>query len=124
LKTDFTITESYTLTKEKLKQRLYIISYYFIAVVFLVSGISKILNPENLLNTLNTTLTFIDVNILILIATALPVIEIALGLMLILPVTMGKIWRSHDKSKTKETLSATVILFAAFFLFSIYGTIT
>ncbi len=112
MKTDFTITESYTLTKEKLKQRLYIISYYFIAVVLSLSGISKILNPENLLNTLNTTLTFIDVNILILIATALPVIEIALGLMLIL------------KIKVKGTLIATVILFAVFFLFSIYGTIT
>jgi len=36
---------------------------------------------------------------------------------------MGKIWRSNDKSKTKETLISTVILFAVFFLFSIYGTI-
>jgi hypothetical protein len=37
---------------------------------------------------------------------------------------MGKIWRSHDKSKTKETLSATVILFAAFLIFAIYGFIS
>ncbi|MFZ2323375.1 MAG: MauE/DoxX family redox-associated membrane protein [Ignavibacteriaceae bacterium] len=116
MKTDFTITGSYTLTKEKLKQNLYVISFYFIAVVLLVSGISKILNPENLLNTLNATLTFLGENILILIATVLPVLEIALGLMLILPVPMGKI-------KTKETLIATLILFAVFFLFSIYGTI-
>lgn len=111
MKTEFTITEGYFLTKEKLKQKLYVISYYLIAVVLLVSGISKILNPENLLNTLNTTLTFLGGNILILIATVLPVLEIALGLMLLL------------KTKVKKTLIATVILFAAFFLFSIYGTI-
>jgi hypothetical protein len=124
LKTEFTITEGYPLTKEKLKQKLYVISYYFIAVVLSLSGISKILNPENLLNTLNTTLTFLGGNIIILIATVLPVLEIALGLMLMLPVPMGKIWRSHDKSKTKETLLTTVILFATFLIFAIYGFIS
>lgn len=111
MKTDFTITENYTLTKEKLKQRLYIISYYFIAVVLLVSGISKILNPENLLNTLNTTLNFLGENIIILIATVLPVLEIGLGLMLML------------KIKTKETFFVATMLFAIFLVFAIYGTI-
>lgn len=87
------------------------LAYYIIAFILLVSGIIKIISPENFLNTLNTTLNFLSESIIILIAAALPVIEIALGLMLVL------------RTKVKETLAAAVILFSIFLLFSIYGTI-
>jgi hypothetical protein len=118
-----TFNQKFLLTKENIIPKLFSLAYYFIALVLLFSGFSKIFDPENFLKVLNVTLGFHGENILILIATALPVIEIALGLMLMLPVPMGKIWRSNDKSKVKETLIATVILFAVFFLFSIYGTV-
>jgi hypothetical protein len=123
LKTDTILIQKSSLSKETIKPKLFVLAYYFIALVLLFSGINKVIAPETFLNTLNTTLGFLGENILILIATALPVIEIALGFMLMLPVPMGKIWRSNDKSKVKETLIATVILFAVFFLFSIYGTV-
>lgn len=87
------------------------LAYYFIALVLLISGISKILNPENFLNTLNVTLNFIGENITILIATALPVIEVSLSLMLLF------------KIKVKAALLITLILFIGFLLFAVYGFI-
>lgn len=106
-----TFNQKFFLTKENIIPKLFSLAYYFIALVLLFSGFSKIIDPENFLKVLNITLGFLGENIIILIATALPVFEIALGLMLML------------KIKTKETLFVAVILFAVFFLFSIYGTI-
>ena len=103
--------QKFPLAKDNIKQKLFESAYYFIVAVLLFSGFSKIIDPENFLKTLNTTLNFLGESIIIFIATALPVIEIAIGLMLLL------------KIKTKETLFVVVILFAAFLLFSIYGTI-
>jgi len=98
-------------SKHSLKSILILLTHYLIAGVLLFSGVSKIIYPENFIKVLNTTLGFLGEDILMLIATLLPVIEIALGLMLIL------------KIKVNETLIATVILFTAFLLFAIYGTI-
>lgn len=111
MKTDTISIQKFSLSKETIKPKLFALAFYLIAVILLVSGISKIIDPENFLNTLNTTLAFLGENIIILIATALPVLEIAIGLMLVL------------KIKIKETLIATVILFSAFLLFAFYGTI-
>jgi hypothetical protein len=60
--------------------------------VLLFSGVSKIIYPENILNVLNITLNFLGEDILMLIAALLPVIEIALGTMILM------------KIKVKETL--------------------
>lgn len=89
----------------------YYFFYYSIAIILLFSGFSKIIDPENFLKVLNVTVDFLGENIIVITATALPVIEVALGLMLIL------------KLKVKGTLIATLLLFSAFTLFAIYGFI-
>ncbi|AFH48388.1 Hypothetical protein IALB_0676 [Ignavibacterium album JCM 16511] len=112
MKTILTSSEKVPLISRNVKQKFYTVSYYFIAVILLVSGVSKIINPENFIKVLNVTLGFLGENIIVLTATALPVIEIALGLMLML------------KIKVKEVLIATLLLFSAFALFAIYGFIS
>lgn len=107
---DNTFNQKFFLTKENITPKLFSLAYYFIALVLLFSGFSKIIEPENFLNTLNTTLGFLGENIIVLIATLLPVFEIALGTMLIL------------KIKLKETSIAVLFLFVGFIGFSIYGT--
>jgi len=87
------------------------ISYYFICLVLLVSGIAKIIDPSDLLNTLNPTLNFLDENIIVLIAAIISIIEITVGLFLLL------------KIKVKESLVTTVFLFAVFTIFAVYGFI-
>jgi hypothetical protein len=104
----FSLTKT-TLSPTKLG---YYFFYYSITIILLFSGFSKIIDPENFLKVLNVTLGFLGENIIVLTATALPVIEIALGLMLIL------------KIKVKEALIATLLLFSAFALFAIYGFIS
>jgi hypothetical protein len=106
-----TFNQKFLLTKENIIPKLFSLAYYFIVLVLLFSGFSKIIDPENFLKVLNITLGFLGGNILILIATVLPVLEIALGLMLIL------------KIKVKETLIAVLLLFVAFTAFAIYGTL-
>lgn len=103
----FSLTKT-TLSPSKLG---YYFFYYSITIILLFSGFSKIIDPENFLKVLNVTLGFLGANIIVLTATALPVFEIVLSLMLML------------KIKTKEILFATAILFAAFLIFAIYGTI-
>ena len=111
MKTELAITEVFFLSQGKAKQKLYVISYYLIAVVLLISGASKIANPENLITILNRTLSFLNEDIIILISTLLPVLELTLGLML-----MFKQWVSMS-------LFMSVILFVSFLLYSIYGTL-
>ncbi|NDK10325.1 DoxX family membrane protein [Candidatus Gracilibacteria bacterium] len=84
--------------------------YYFIAVVLLFSGVTKIVDPIPMMETMKAVFK-VNENLLILAATILPVIEIVLGLMLIF------------NKQTKKTLFAATILFFCFFAFSIYGTI-
>jgi hypothetical protein len=103
--------QKYLLTKKNIVPKLFSLAYYFIALVLLFSGISKVIDPENFLKVLNVTLSFLGENIIVLIATLLPVFEIALGIMLILNV------------KVEETLIAVLLLFVAFTVFAIYGTI-
>ena len=83
---------------------------YIIAAVLLISGISKILDPLPLIETLKA-FTKLSEDILIITATILPVIEIGLGLLLML------------KIKPKPVLYGTLILFTVFLVFSVYGTI-
>ncbi len=104
----FSLTKT-TLSPTKLG---YYFFYYSIAILLFFSGFSKIIDPENFLKVLNITVGSLGENFIILTATALPAFEIALSLMLVL------------KIKTKETLIVTVILFAVFLIFSIYGFIS
>lgn len=84
MKTFLTSLDNAPLFKGNIKQKFFIVSSYFTAFVLLGSGISKIVNPETFLKVLNITIGFLGENIIVLIATILPVIEIALGLMLLL----------------------------------------
>ncbi|PIQ08944.1 MAG: methylamine utilization protein [Ignavibacteriales bacterium CG18_big_fil_WC_8_21_14_2_50_31_20] len=84
--------------------------YYFIVIVLLFSGISKIVNPMPMLETMKAVFK-VNESLLILAATILPIIEIGFGLMLVFNIL------------TKKTLFAVTILFFCFFAFSVYGTI-
>lgn len=97
------------LTWAKPSSILWWVLYYFISAVLLFSGVSKIIDPVPMIETMKATFR-IDESFLIFAATGLPIIEIALGLMLVFKV------------QTKKTLLATLLLFFGFFVFSIYGT--
>jgi len=98
------------MNRDKVKNILYYAGFYLLAGVLLFSGISKIIDPMPLIETLKLV-TKLPEEFLIIIATVLPVIEIGLGLLIILRI------------KPKPVLLATLILFSAFFVFSVYGTI-
>ena len=83
---------------------------YIVAAVLLISGISKILDPMPLIETLKAFIKLPE-DITILIATILPVLEIGLALLLMLEI------------KPKPVLYGTLILFTLFLAFSVYGTI-
>jgi uncharacterized membrane protein YphA (DoxX/SURF4 family) len=104
--TDFSVF----IKSSNIKSSAYSIGYYLIAVVLLFSGISKILNPIPLIETLKL-IAKVPEEMLIIVAAVLPIVEISLGVLLIL------------KLKPKPVLLTTLVLFAAFFLFSVYGTI-
>ncbi|MCX6149231.1 MAG: methylamine utilization protein [Ignavibacteriales bacterium] len=93
-----------------LNKLFYYTGYYFIAAVLFVSGVSKIIDPQPFLETLNL-IKYLPEEVRIAIATALPMIELVLAVLII-----GKI-------KVKITLLHTTVLFSAFFAFSLYGTI-
>ena len=96
--------------KSKIPNLHYLIGYYFITAVLLFSGITKILDPLPLIETLKL-ITIIPESLQILIATLLPVVEIGLAVLMIM------------KIKQKATLTAVTTLFAFFLAFSIYGTV-
>ncbi len=91
-----------------LRQYLYATAYYFIAIVLLAAGMFKIYDPAPLLETLEL-LSFINNSFSIVIATILPVIEIAIGILLLTGI------------KTKIAVISAAGLFWFFFAFSIYG---
>ena len=98
------------MNREKAKNIAYYAGLYLIAGVLLLSGISKIIDPMPLIETLKLVAKLPE-DILIIIATILPIIEIGLGVLIVL------------KIKPKPVLMATLALFAFFFVFSVYGTI-
>ncbi len=91
-----------------LQKSLYLFSYYFLAVLLLFTGISKIIDSQPLIETIQIT-NLIEDSFIIPLTSLLPVIEISLGIMLILKV------------KIKTTLRIVTTLFIFFFLFSLYG---
>ena len=93
---------------ENIRKYLYYSVYYFIIIVLLFSGITKILDPLPLIKTLEAFKLFSD-TINIFISTTLPILEIGLALLLIL------------KKNQKIILSVTLFLFTGFLFYSIYG---
>lgn len=85
------------------------ITYYCIVIILIFSGISKIVNPIPLLDTLKLFPFSEDLNLIVTLL--LPLFEIILGLLLIL------------KIKMKTTLLIVSLLFLSFVAFSIYVTI-
>ncbi|NMC98616.1 MAG: methylamine utilization protein [Bacteroidales bacterium] len=89
---------------------LFSASFYFLIALLLFSGISKVLDPQPVLETIKAVINASE-ELQIATATLLPVLEITLGVMLLLRI------------RAKETLIAVTILFLFFFLFSVYGTV-
>jgi hypothetical protein len=87
------------------------LTYYLISLILLFSGVTKVLNPQNLITALNTTLGFLNEEIILLIATVLPVFELTVGMLLILRI------------KIKEVMKLAIVLFTVFSFYSFYGTI-
>lgn len=89
--------------------------YYFIAAVLLFSGVNKIIDPTPMIETINHVPLLQKVTEILPFGEVwwglLPIIEIALGLLLVL------------KIQTKKTLLAITVLFFGFFALSVYGTI-
>ncbi len=96
--------------RERTSAILWRVLYYFIAMVLLFTGISKVIDPTPMIETMKAVFK-VNENLLIIAATGLPLIEITLGLMLVL------------KIQTKRMLLGVMVLFFVFFAFSIYGTV-
>jgi len=108
-KMDNKLSANLSLSVGKLAQLISVFSYYFIAVVLLASGIGKVIEPSGFLNTLNSSFSFLGENIVILIASVIPLMEVSIGILLLL------------KIRVKEALHVACGLFGLFTLFAIYG---
>ncbi|MBS3945664.1 MAG: hypothetical protein KGZ42_09225, partial [Melioribacter sp.] len=89
---------------------LYQIACYGISFVLLFSGVSKVIDPQPMLETIKAVIN-VSEELQIASATLLPILEQTLGVMLLLRI------------RVKETLVAVTILFMFFFLFSVYGLV-
>jgi len=98
------------ISRANTKNIIYYVCLYLVAGVLLLSGISKIIDPMPLIEMLKLVVGLPE-EFLIILATILPIIEIGLSLLLVL------------KTKPKPVQLATLVLFGAFLIFSIYGTI-
>jgi hypothetical protein len=85
-------------------------SYYFLIALLLFSGISKIIDPQPMMETIKAVIN-VSEELQVVTAALLPVLELTLGVMLLLRI------------RVEETLIAVKILFLFFFLFSVYGTV-
>jgi len=90
---------------------LYISGRCLIVIILLASGISKIISPSPLYIILKNYTELPD-EVLIAAVTLLSFIEIVVGVMLLL------------KIKDRIVLQLTLLLFVAFWIVSIYGTIS
>ncbi len=97
------------LKKYSINNFIYSFSFYSIAVILLISGIIKVIDPSPLFETIKL-LPFVPSSFYIVLVTILPIVELGLGLLMLLKVT------------PKVTLSMVSALFLIFFIFSIYGT--
>ena len=91
---------------------------YFLSVVLLFAGLSKIINPSPLIDNLSAVFGFLPETVIISIVSLLPTAEVGLGLLLIFSLYYGKI-----KDKRKTILLITTLMFGLFWAFSIYGYI-
>ena len=91
---------------------------YFLSVVLLFAGLSKIINPSPLIDNLSAVFGFLPETVIISIVSLLPIAEVGLGLLLIFSLYYGKI-----KDKRKTILLITTLMFGLFWAFSIYGYI-
>jgi len=82
----------------------------FLGIVLLISGLAKIFDSTGTIG-LMRELNVIPAEVLLVFLTALPIIEIVIGLCLIVDL--------FDKVITKIAL----VLFAGFFLISLYGAV-
>lgn len=94
----------------KQKYNIYLtrVSKYLLVLILLVSGISKIIDPEFALEVLKAFNLFNE-SINIFIISILPILEIILAVMLLL------------NYKIRFTNISTIILFFTFFVISIWG---
>ena len=89
-----------------------------LAAVLIFSGINKTIAPLSLIESLSIVFKFFPKDLLLIVATVLPLIEIILGTALIFSLYK----ESLSKYKKIINLSA-VVLFGLFFVYGIYGNI-
>lgn len=94
-----------------MKKIIYNLVTYIISGILIFSGMSKIIAPEPLTNILNI-LDILPEPVIILFSILLPIFEILLGILIIANV------------QKRITIAAAGLLFLAFLLFSVYGTIS
>ena len=82
---------------------------YFIAAVLLFAGVSKIIGENNVAKTLVASFSFINENVLFLIAALLPIIEIVLGFTILV------------KFNRNYAIIISAILFLLFTAYTFYG---
>lgn len=90
--------------------------YYTIAAILVFSGLIKIIDPLPLLETIKL-FPFVPDTLHLILVTMLPIVEIGLGVMMFFKPAGRAGW-----IKQTVTLSAVMILFFFFFVFSLYGT--
>ena len=103
-----TYMQSSKLFDRNLLKKFYSALYYLIAVVLLFTGATKIVDPLPLLETLKI-IPIVPEDLVVPVATLLPVLEVGLGLLMLLKIKLNVI------------LPLVVMLFFIFFAFSIYG---
>ncbi len=82
---------------------------YFIAGVLMFAGVSKIIGQNNIAKTLGASFSFINNDVLFLIAALLPIIEIVLGFAIVF------------KFKENYAIIISAILFFLFTTYTFYG---
>ncbi len=87
-----------------------------LAAVLLYAGINKITSPSALIENLTSLFKFLPENLIIIIASILPLIEIGIGTALIFSVYEERI----KKYKKAISLSAAILL-GLFLAYSVYG---
>ena len=116
------LTETNIIEKRDRQKSFLLYSNYIITIllsaVLLFSGINKIIAPIALLENLTTTFKFLPENLFLMITVIIPLIEIALGALLVFSLYK----ESLSKYKKIINLSAVVLL-GLFFVYSIYGYI-
>ena len=89
---------------------------FILAFIMLLAAISKLLSPSIFIHNVSTIFYYLTNLEIILVASIVPVLEIAIGMIMIL-----LLYKEDIVKKRKVILFFTTILFGLFLIISIYG---